>query len=110
MIRLTQELAQLIKRVIKIEYEILQGQRGSLEQEVIQEQQILKNGPQRRSEEIRVDDEHDIWPFTGEYWRDELGYYRVRVSNRCERSAPEGAPTTVDPSMSNAGGEAAPKP
>ncbi|HEY2902946.1 MAG TPA: hypothetical protein VGL59_20355 [Polyangia bacterium] len=110
LIRLTQELAQLIKRVIKIEYEILQGQRGSLEQEVIQEQQILKNGPQRRSEEIRVDDEHDIWPFTGEYWRDELGYYRVRVSNRCERSAPEGAPTTADPSMSNAGGEAAPKP
>jgi hypothetical protein len=110
LIRLTQELAQLIKRVIKIEYEILQGEKGSLEQEVIQEQQIIKSGGQRRAEEIRVDDEHNIWPFTGEYWRDELGYYRVRVANRCERSSPEGAPTTADPSMPAAGGEAAPKP
>lgn len=98
--RLTDELAQLIKRVIKIEYEILQGEKGSLEQEVIQEQQIMKSGSERRAEEIRVDDEHNIWPFTGEYWRDELGYYRVRVRNRCQHSAPEGAPST---------GEAAPE-
>jgi tetratricopeptide (TPR) repeat protein len=92
--RLTEELAQLIKRVIKIEYEILQGQRGALEQEVIAEQQIIKGGGARRAEDIRVDDEHNIWPFTGEYWRDELGYYRVRIVNKCERSAPEGAPST----------------
>ena len=109
LIRLTQELAQLIKRVIKIEYEILQGERGSLEQEVIQEQQIVKGGANRRAEQIRVDDEHDMWPFTGEYWRDELGYYRVRVVNRCERSAPEGAPSGTEPSMPSTG-EAAPKP
>jgi tetratricopeptide (TPR) repeat protein len=108
LIRLTQELAQLIKRVIKIEYEILQGEKGSLEQEVLQEQQIIKGGGGRRAEEIRVDDEHNIWPFTGEYWRDELGYYRVRVANRCDRSAPEGAPTGADPSMPSAGPEAAP--
>ena len=88
--RLTEELAQLIKRVIKIEYEILQGERGALEQEVIQEQQIIKGGTARRPDEIRVDDEHNIWPFTGEYWRDELGYYRVRIVNKCQRSA-EGA-------------------
>ena len=33
--RLTEELSQLIKRVIKIEFEILQGEKGELEQEVI---------------------------------------------------------------------------
>ncbi len=109
LIRLTQELAQLIKRVIKIEYEILQGERGALEQEVIQEQQIVKGGAGRRAEEIRVDDEHNMWPFTGEYWRDELGYYRVRVSNKCERSAPEGAPTGAEPAMPSTGETAAPK-
>jgi tetratricopeptide (TPR) repeat protein len=110
-IRLTGELAQLIKRVIKIEYEILQGEKGSLEQEVIQEQQILKTGSQRRAEEIRVDDEHNVWPFTGEYWRDELGYYRVRVSNKCQHSAPEGAPATGEaPAPAEGGGEAAPPP
>jgi hypothetical protein len=100
--RLTDELAQLIKRVIKIEYEILQGEKGNLEQEVIQEQQIMKTGSERRAEEIRVDDEHNIWPFTGEYWRDELGYYRVRVRNRCQHNAPEGAPTTGEASPETA--------
>src|SRR4029077_15798916 len=83
-----------IKRVIKIEYEILQGEKGALEQEVIAEQQIGKTTGGRRADAIRVDDEHNIWPFTGEYWRDELGYYRVRIVNKCERSAPEGAPAT----------------
>jgi tetratricopeptide (TPR) repeat protein len=106
--RLTEELAQLIKRVIKIEYEIIQGEKGALEQEVIAEQQIVKGATNRRPEEIRVDDEHNIWPFTGEYWRDELGYYRVRVVNKCERSAPEGAPATGEGAAPAAGGEAAP--
>ena len=35
--RLTEELSQLIKRVIKIEFEILQGEKGELEHEVIEE-------------------------------------------------------------------------
>jgi len=108
--RLTDELAQLIKRVIKIEYEILQGEKGNLEQEVIQEQQIMKTGSERRAEEIRVDDEHNIWPFTGEYWRDELGYYRVRVRNRCQHNAPEGAPSTGEAPPENAVPDATPPP
>jgi hypothetical protein len=91
--RLVGELAQLIKRVIKIEYEILQGQKGQLEQEVIQEQQIASNGKATQIGNVRVDDEHQYWPFNGEYWRDELGYYRYRLVNRCEKMAPEGAPS-----------------
>jgi hypothetical protein len=90
--RLVGELAQLIKRVIKIEYEILQGQKGALEQEVIQEQQIAGAGKSTEIGNVRVDDEHQYWPFNGEYWRDELGYYRYRLLNRCEKMAPEGAP------------------
>jgi hypothetical protein len=105
--RLTDELAQLIKRVIKIEYEILQGQRGALEQEVIQEQQLVQGPNARRADEIRVDDEHQMWPFTGEYWRDELGYYRVRIGNKCQHNAPEGAPSTGE-SAAPAPAEAAP--
>jgi tetratricopeptide (TPR) repeat protein len=105
-IRLTDELAQLIKRVIKIEYEILQGQKGSLEQEVIQEQQIIQGPNARHADEIRVDDEHQMWPFTGEYWRDELGYYRVRIGNKCQHNAPEGAPSTGEAAAPAAGGEA----
>jgi tetratricopeptide (TPR) repeat protein len=93
--RLTEELSQLIKRVIKIEFEILQGEKGVLETEVIEERDrgavAAGNKP---VEEIRADDEHIIWPFVGEYWRDELGYYRVKIRNKCQRSAPEGAPAT----------------
>jgi TolA-binding protein len=104
--RLTEELAQLIKRVIKIEFEILQGQKGSLEEEVIQEQEVTQGSgtPSRRGEEIRADDEHVIWPFTGEYWRDELGYYRVKIANKCQHSAPEGAPSTGEGAAPGEGG------
>ncbi len=99
--RLTEELAQLIKRVIKIEYEILAGQKGELEEEVKQEQQVIQGRSARHGSEIRADDEHEMWPFNGEYWRDELGYYRVKIVNKCGGAAPEGAPST---------GEAAPAP
>ena len=105
--RLTEELSQLIKRVIKIEFEILNGQKGSLEQEVIQEQEISPGAVKgRRAEEIRADDEHLMWPFIGEYWRDELGYYRVKIVNKCQRNAPEGAPSTGE-GAAPAGGEGA---
>ncbi len=90
--RLVDELRQLAKRVIKIEYEILQGQKGQLEQEIIQEQQVLGGEKSTDVGNVRVDDEHQYWPFSGEYWRDELGYYRFRLRNRCEKGAPEGAP------------------
>ena len=91
--RLVSELASLIKRVIKIEIEILQGEKGQLEQEIVQEQQAAGTGKVTDVSRIVVDDEHQYWPFTGEYWRDELGYYRVKLNNKCERTAPEGAPT-----------------
>jgi tetratricopeptide (TPR) repeat protein len=91
--RLVNELAQLIKRVIKIEIEILSGEKGQLEQEIIQEQQAAGAGKAKDVSRIVVDDEHEFWPFKGEYWRDELGYYRVKLANKCERTAPEGAPT-----------------
>jgi TolA-binding protein len=92
--RLTEELAQLIKRVIKIEYEILAGQKGELEEEVKQEQQVIQGRSNKHGSEIRADDEHEMWPFNGEYWRDELGYYRVKIANKCGGAAPEGAPST----------------
>jgi tetratricopeptide (TPR) repeat protein len=92
--RLVRELAQLIKRVIKIEIEILQGEKGALEAELQEEQQRAATGGKAVDvSRIVVDDEHEYWPFRGEYWRDELGYYRVKLINRCEKAgAPEGAP------------------
>jgi len=34
---------------------------------------------------IVADQEHQLWPFDGEYWRDELPYYRQAISSRCDR-------------------------
>ena len=32
---------------------------------------------------VIVDDEHQTWDFNGEYWKDELGFYRYRISSQC---------------------------
>lgn len=32
---------------------------------------------------VRADDEHFLWPFDGEHWRDELGFYRQVVKSNC---------------------------
>ena len=32
-----------------------------------------------------VADDEELWPFQGEYWRDELGSYRYQLGQRCRR-------------------------
>jgi tetratricopeptide (TPR) repeat protein len=34
---------------------------------------------------VNPDEEHVLWPFNGEYWRDELGFYRQVVMSACGR-------------------------
>ena len=34
---------------------------------------------------IEIRDDEIKWPFDGEYWRDELGFYRQQVTSRCGR-------------------------
>jgi tetratricopeptide (TPR) repeat protein len=100
--RLVNELRQLITRVIKIEYEILQGEKGELEEDVKAEAETRGSSRVKDISNVRIDDEHEFWPFMGEYWRDELGYYRYKLLNKCARGSagPEGAPA--------GGGEQAP--
>jgi hypothetical protein len=38
-----------------------------------------------RSRGVQADDEHIVWPFNGEYWRDELGFYRQPIASQCAR-------------------------
>ena len=40
-----------------------------------------------------VDDDEELWPFQGEYWRDELGSYRYQLGRRCAK--PRAAPQTA---------------
>lgn len=80
--RLTRELQQLMNQVDTIELEIATFERGQLSQEA-QEQQTA--AARSKGGNVVVDEEHQIWPFDGEYWRDELGFYRQQVTNVCGR-------------------------
>jgi tetratricopeptide (TPR) repeat protein len=83
--RLVAEIQDLTKQAIKIEYETLNGLKGALTAGVAGEQAAAINPNAKNYNNIIIDDEHQQWPFKGEYWKDELGYYRFRVANKCGR-------------------------
>lgn len=76
-VRLTgeiKEIKDLNKEMIKVEYEILEKrkQQGELELNPVK--------PSR----AKIDGEHEIYKYNGEFWQDELGYYRYKVTNLCK--------------------------
>jgi tetratricopeptide (TPR) repeat protein len=83
--RLSSEIQDLTKQAIKIEYETLNGLKGALTAGMAGEQSAAINPNAKNYNTIVIDDEHQQWPFKGEYWRDELGYYRFKVQNKCGR-------------------------
>ena len=80
--RLIDELADLTNQVDTVELEIVTAQRGQLDQEL---QQQMTEAQRGGGGDVEVDEEHQLWPFDGEYWRDELGFYRQQVTNTCGR-------------------------
>jgi tetratricopeptide (TPR) repeat protein len=83
--RLSSEIQDLTKQAIKIEYETLNGLKGALSAGMAGEQGTAINPNAKNYNNIVIDDEHQQWPFKGEYWKDELGYYRFKVANKCGR-------------------------
>jgi hypothetical protein len=103
--RLVGEFAGLHTRVTKIKYEILEGEKKQEEDDLRAEQSKTRDRKAKDIVTINVDDEHQFWPFTGEYWRDELGYYRYKLTNKCGRTEnPENAPQTM-PGTGESGGD-----
>tara|TARA_B100001750_G_scaffold138244_1_gene110124 strand:+ start:1121 stop:2758 length:1638 start_codon:yes stop_codon:yes gene_type:complete len=80
--RLIDELANQANQVDTVELEIVTAQRGQLDQEL---QQQMTAAQRTGGGDVEVDEEHQLWPFDGEYWRDELGFYRQQVTNQCGR-------------------------
>src|SRR5262245_24598129 len=78
---LTRELGALARDGSKIKFEILNGQAEKLSQEALK----LRISANAKEEPIIIDDEHFQWRFNGEYWKDELGYYRFKIKNRCPK-------------------------
>lgn len=79
--RLARELREFGRDSIKIRIEVLNAQAGQISAKARGE----RISGDHREERIVVDDEHFMWKFNGEYWKDELGYYRFRIRSKCPR-------------------------
>ncbi len=80
--RLITELQDLMNQIDAVDLEVATFERGQLSQEM-QAQQVTQERAGGGS--VQVDEEHQVWPFDGEYWRDELGFYRQQVTSQCGR-------------------------
>ena len=81
--RVAEELRKLKDKADSIDIEISMNERTDTELSLsgveIDQQRLGK--AQNRT----PDAEHIYWPFDGEYWRDELGYYLYSIQSRCSR-------------------------
>lgn len=68
------EIKELNVEMIKVEYEILERRK---------EQKALESVAPK-PERPDIDKEHEIYNYNGEYWQDELGYYRYEVTSICK--------------------------
>lgn len=81
--RYIDEMGEHLRNGKKILIDITAAQRNLLDQ-------AMKEGQVSATDSklfgvVNPDDEHFIWPFDGEYWRDELGFYRQEVQSACGR-------------------------
>src|SRR5690606_42095172 len=65
----------------KIRIEVLTARAGQISAEA----RGTRISGDHKPEPIIVDDEHFMWKFNGEYWKDELGFYRFRIQSKCPR-------------------------
>jgi hypothetical protein len=71
------ELRELLGQSLRLSYEISGRERD-------QAKEKGARATARPGEQAEVTDDEVLWPFQGEYWRDELGSYRFQLGTRCE--------------------------
>jgi hypothetical protein len=76
------DLNEQLRNGQKILIDITAAQRNQLDQALQQSQVTVEES---KANIVKPDDEHVIWPFNGEYWRDELGFYRQTITSKCGR-------------------------
>ncbi|MDB4956107.1 MAG: Tetratricopeptide repeat protein [Myxococcales bacterium] len=79
--RLARELGALNRDGTKIKYEILEAKGNKISADAVG----ARVAASHKEEPIVIDDEHFQWKFDGEYWKDELGYYRFKIRSRCPK-------------------------
>ena len=76
------ELNEHLRDSAKILIDITSAKRNQLDA-AIAGSQVTAQESERNI--VKPDEEHVIWPFDGEYWRDELGFYRQTITSKCGR-------------------------
>ncbi len=77
-LRLDNELTRLVLQYGDVKIEI-----DNLKLKKVTARAMTQKSPKVKVLGVTVDDEHVIWPFSGAYWQDELGYYRFVVRSSC---------------------------
>ena len=81
--RAVDELAEHMRNGAKILIDIVAAQRNQLDAAITTGQ--MSKEESKVFGQVNPDEEHVLWPFDGEFWRDELGFYRQVVVSRCGR-------------------------
>ena len=68
------EIKDLKIEMIKVQFEILEKRK---------QQKSLEQYP-AKPQKPEIDAEHEIYKYNGEYWQDELGYYRYEITSICK--------------------------
>jgi outer membrane protein assembly factor BamD (BamD/ComL family) len=76
------DLNEQLRNGQKILIDITAAQRNQIDQ-ALQNAQVTAE--ESKANIVKPDEEHVIWPFNGEYWRDELGFYRQTITSKCGR-------------------------
>jgi hypothetical protein len=85
-------LRELLGQSLRLSYEI-----AGRERELATSGPGAALGAQPQKDPPQVADDEELWPFQGEYWRDELGSYRYQLGQRCRRARTP-LPTASQPS------------
>jgi hypothetical protein len=81
--RTLDELNEQMRNGAKILIDITAAQRNQLDAVIANNQ--VSTTESKVYGVVKPDEEHVLWPFDGEYWRDELGFYRQVVVSKCGR-------------------------
>jgi hypothetical protein len=97
------ELRELLAQSLRLSYEI-----AGREKELAREGGRALPFSQRGQRSLpQVEEDEELWPFQGEYWRDELGSYQFTLGEHCRRAAP-GVPAQLAAPAEPEGPAAAP--
>lgn len=81
--RTVDELNEQLRNAAKIMIDITAAQRNELDETIATGQ--VSEAESKVFGVVTPDVEHVLWPFDGEFWRDELGFYRQVVVTKCGR-------------------------